>query len=94
MIDWIGKFSLLLKRLKDSWKDLLPLCVLAQQQGEFQYHAEMTQLNAEGGDRNKETLDPNEQATRDNRYATHVTTPGSLFPFNDNWTTVMFTCCK
>ena len=25
MVDWIGKFDLLLKRAKDSWMDMLPL---------------------------------------------------------------------
>ena len=25
MVKWVGKFSLLLKRLKDAWKDMLPI---------------------------------------------------------------------
>ena len=37
MVDWIGKFSLLLKRLKDLWMDLLPLSAMNQQQRESQY---------------------------------------------------------
>ena len=47
MVDWIGKFSLLLKRLNDSWMDLLPLSVMNQQQRESQYQADVTHLNAE-----------------------------------------------
>ena len=90
MVDWIGKFSLLLKRLQDSWMDLLPLSAMTQRQIESQYQADMTQLNAARRSRNEEVLDPNEQATRDNWYATHVTTHGSLFPFNDNLATLMF----
>ena len=37
MVDWIGEFSLLLKRLKDLWMDLLPLSAMNQQQRESQY---------------------------------------------------------
>ena len=43
MVDWIGKFFLLLKRLKDSWMNLLPLSALTQQQRESQYQVDMTQ---------------------------------------------------
>ena len=90
MVDWIGKFSLRLKRLKDSWMDLLPLSAMRQQRRESQYHPDMTQLNAERRDRNEEAVDPDEQTTRGNWNATHGTTHGSLFPFDDNLTTVMF----
>ena len=31
MADWVGKFSSLLKRLKDSWMDLLPLSAMTQE---------------------------------------------------------------
>ena len=40
--------------------------------------------------RNQAALDPSQQATRDNWYATHVATHGSLFPFSDNLTTLIF----
>ena len=91
MVDWVGKFSSLLKRLKDSWMDLLPLSAMTQEQRESQYPADITQLNAERRCRNETVLDPNKQATRDNWYATHVTTHGSQFPFSDNLTTLMLT---
>ena len=32
MVKWIGKFSLLLNRLRDAWMDLLPEAALTQQQ--------------------------------------------------------------
>ena len=34
MVDWIGKFSVLLKRLNDSWMNLSPLSAMNQQQRE------------------------------------------------------------
>ena len=72
MVDWIGKFSLLLKRRKDSWMDLSPLCAMRQLQRESQYQADMTQLNAERRSRNEARLDPTQQGTRDTWYATQV----------------------
>ena len=90
MVDWIGKFFFLLKRLKDSWMDLSPLSALTQQQRKSQSQADMTQLNAERRSRSEADLDPSQQGTGDNWYATHVTSHGSLFPFNDNLTTFMF----
>ena len=63
---------------------MLPLPSMTEQQRENQYQANMTQLN-------NERLNRNETAgTRDNWYATHVATHGSLFPFVDNVTTLMF----
>ena len=57
---------------------------MTEQQREIQYQANMTQLK-------NERLNRNETAgTRDNWYATHVATHGSLFPFIDNVTTLMF----
>ena len=32
MVKWIGKFSLLLKRLRDAWMDLLPTSSVATEQ--------------------------------------------------------------
>ena len=70
--------------------DLSPLSGMRQQQRESQYQADMTPKNAERPCRNEALLDPAQQGTRDTWYATHVTTLGSLFPFNDNLTTLMF----
>ena len=39
----------------------------------------------------KDEAEVNAQGTRDNLCATHVTTHESLFPFNENSTTLMFT---
>ena len=41
MVHWIGKFSLLLKRVKDSWMDMQPLSAMSQ------YMNDMTRINAE-----------------------------------------------
>ena len=90
VVDWIGKFSLLLKRLKDAWMDMSPLSAMSQERRESQCMAEMTQLNAERRCRHEARLDPTQQGTRDTWYATQVTTHERLFPFNDNLTTVMF----
>ena len=54
MVDWVGKFSSLLKRLKDSWMNLLPLSAMTQEQRESLYQADMTQLNAERRSRNED----------------------------------------
>ena len=27
MVDWVGKFDLLLRRVKDSWMDMLPFLI-------------------------------------------------------------------
>ena len=91
MVDGIGKLSLLLERLKDSWMALLPLSAMTEQQRESQYQADMTQSNAERQRRNEAALDPSQQGTRDKWYGTQVTAHERLFPFNDNSTTVMFT---
>ena len=31
MVKWIGKFSLLLKRLRDAWMDTLPLSSMSEE---------------------------------------------------------------
>ena len=36
MVDWIGKFSLLLKRLKDAWMDMSPLSAMSRERRESQ----------------------------------------------------------
>ena len=66
IVDWIGKFSLLLKRWKDSWMDMLPLSSMTEQQRETQYQADMARLNAERTAREHPVLDTNDQETRDN----------------------------
>ena len=51
MVDWTGKFSLLLKRLTDAWMDMSPLSVMSSERRESQCMVGMTQLNAERSDR-------------------------------------------
>ena len=47
MVKWIGTCSLLLKRLKDSWTDMLPMSVLTEEQRRIQYLADVAQEHAE-----------------------------------------------
>ena len=88
MVKWIGKFSLLLKRRRDAWMDMLPVSAMSQERRETQYLADVSQLNEERQRRNVTALDPNSQETRDQWHATQVTNQGRLFPFSDNLTTL------
>ena len=47
MVKWIGKFSLLLKRLRDAWMDMLPVSTMSEERRQNQYLADVTQLNEE-----------------------------------------------
>ena len=47
MVKWVGKFSLLLKRLRDAWMDMLPMAVMSQEQRDSQYLAVVTPENIE-----------------------------------------------
>ena len=47
MVKWIGKFSLPLKRFKDSWMDMLPMSTLSEEQRQNQYLADVAQENAD-----------------------------------------------
>ena len=90
MVKWIGKFSLLLKRLRDAWMDMLRLSTVSEELRQNQYLADVTQEKVERQTRNAYVLDPNAPETRDNGYATQVSNHESLFPFGDNLTTLMF----
>ena len=46
-VKWIGKFSLLLKSLRDARMDMLPLSALSEEQRENQYLDDVIQENAE-----------------------------------------------
>ena len=83
MVSWIGKFSLLLKRLRDGWMDMLPLSAMSEEQRQSQYLADVIQ---ESEDR----LDPGAPDTRDGWNVTQVSIHEQLSPFNDNLTTLMF----
>ena len=90
MVKWISKFPLLLKRLKDSWMDMLSISALSEEQRHNQYLADVAQDNADRQPRSVELLDPNAQATRDRWNATQVSNHERLFPFSDNLTTLVF----
>ena len=69
MVKWIGKFSLLLKRLRDAWMDMLPTSTMSEQRRRNQYLVDVTQESEERR-RNVDTLDPDAQETRDRWNAT------------------------
>ena len=72
MVNWIGKFSLLLKCLRDAWMDMLPLSTMSEERRQNQYLADVTRENDERQRRSAEVLDPNASETRDKWYATQV----------------------
>ena len=90
MVKWIGKFSLLLKRLRDAWMDMFPLSTMSEERRQNQYLADVTPENVERQSRSAEFLDPNAPETRDKWYATQVSHHEKLFPFGDNFTTLTF----
>ena len=47
MVKWIGKFSVLLKRLKDSWMDILSISTLSEEQRQKQYLADVAEEDAD-----------------------------------------------
>ena len=89
IVKWIGKFSLLLKRLRGAWMDMLPMSAMSEERRRNQYLADVTQESEERQKRNVDTLDPDAQETRDRWTATQVTTHEKSFPFSDNLTTLM-----
>ena len=90
MVKWIGKFTLLLKRLKNAWMDMWPISAMSQEQRETQYRADVDQLNEDGRVRGLIALDPTSQATRDHWHQTQVANNERSFPYSDNLTTLMF----
>ena len=91
MVKWIGKYSLLLKRLKDVWMDMFPVSVMSQEHRENQYRADVAREILKDKKRNEEALDLNVQATRDHWHATQVANHERSFPISDNLTTLVFT---
>ena len=45
MVKWIGKFSVLLKRLKDAWMDRLPMSSMNETRRQSQYQADLEREN-------------------------------------------------
>ena len=52
MVKWLGKISLLLKRSRDAWMDVLPVSTMSEEPRQTQYLADVTQLNEERQRRN------------------------------------------
>ena len=81
--------NFILKTLKDSWMDTLPMSALSEEQRQHQYVADVTLENVERQRRSAEVLEPT-QETRDRCYVAQVSNHEKLFPFRDNLTTLMF----
>ena len=81
MVKWLGKFSLLLKRRRDAWMDMLPVSAMNQERRETKYLADVSQLHEERQRRNVTALDPNSQVTRDQRHGTQLRNHERLFHF-------------
>ena len=71
MVKWIGKFSLLLKRLRDAWMDMLPMSAMSETQRRDQCLADVNQENEDRHPRNADILDPDAPTTRD-RWQCHT----------------------
>ena len=84
MVNWIEKMSLLLKRLKDSWMDMLPttdryLLHRSEPQRQNQSHADMARGGEERRSRSQERLSPDLPETRESWNATQVAARERLF---------------
>ena len=90
MVKWIGKLSLLLKRLKDAWMDMLPMSSMSETRRQSLYQADVERENGDRRIRNHELLDPEAPEAREGWNATQITAHEALFPFSDNLTTLMF----
>ena len=71
--------------------DMLPMSTLSEEQRQNLHLADVAQKDADGQTRSVELFDPNAQATRDRWNATQVSNHERLFPFSDNFTTLVFT---
>ena len=80
MVKWIGKCPLLLKRLNDSWMDLLPMSALSEEQRTNQYLPDVAQENAERRTRSETALIRTHQKNREKvEYCTGESPRKSLF---------------
>ena len=46
-VKWIGKFSLILKRLRDAWVVMFPMSAMSETRRQNQYLADVTRENEE-----------------------------------------------
>ena len=65
MVKWIGKCTLLLKRLGDAWMDMLPLPTMSAEARRNQHLADVVQRNEDRRSRNADVLSPDAQETQD-----------------------------
>ena len=70
--------------------DNLPMSAMSEEQIRSQYLADVAQENAERLSRGEAALDPNTPVNRERWNIAQVNNHESLFPFSDNWITLMF----
>ena len=90
MVKWIGQFSLLLKRSKDFWMDMLPMSAMTEEQRTKPVSCRRGSRNVERLARGETALDPNTPENRERWNTAQVNNHESLFSFSDNLTTLMF----
>ena len=90
IVKWIGKFSLLLKRLKDAWMDMLPTSSMSESRRQNQYHADVAEEDEEKRSRSQELLNLDSPETREEWNTRQVAADERPFPCSDNLTTLMF----
>ena len=78
MVKWVGKFSLLLKRLRDARMDMLPMSATSEDRRQTQYLADVNQENEERQRRNADILDRDASETRDRWNGTQVSIHAQL----------------
>ena len=89
MVMWIGKLSLILKRLRDAWMHMLLMSAMSETRKQNQYLADVTRENEEGQGRIEEMLDPDSPETGEKWNNTQEAAHERLFLFSDNLTTLM-----
>ena len=90
MVKCIGKLSLLLKCLKESWMDMPPVTYMMQDQRQALYRTDVTQENVIRATRQEATLDSDIQDTYNRWLRSQEQYHGSLFPVSEHLATLMF----
>ena len=86
----IGKFSLLLRRLRDACMDMLLLSTMNEERRQIEYLDDVKHENEERQRRNTDILGPSAPETRGEWYATQMRLHDQLFPFSESLTSLMY----
>ena len=94
MVKWIGKFTLLLKRLRDAWMDMMPMPAMGETRRQNQYLADLNQDNEDRHRRHGDILDTDAVEIRD-RWNCHTGEhPRTIVPIQQNFDNIDVRCCK